>query len=108
MRNATNGVLYVHTLFTGQREREREREGGRERERCRICPELLFVFLKGMTGALATFSYLVQMSDLQGKGSRGHIHTLHFLRNLQIGPNKLEFYITVGRKCLSGTNTLAY
>ena len=31
----------------------------RERERCRICPELLFLFLKGMTGALAPFSYLV-------------------------------------------------
>ncbi len=67
-------MLYVHTLFTGQRggERERERrreererkrgrkrEKERERERCRICPELLFLFLKGMTGALAPFSYLV-------------------------------------------------
>ncbi len=52
----------VDTLFTGQREIkreierdiereiEREREGGREKER---------VFLKGMTGALASFSYLV-------------------------------------------------
>ncbi len=39
--------------------REREREGERGRERCRICPELLFLFLKGMTGALAPFSYLV-------------------------------------------------
>ncbi len=38
---------------------EREREIGRERERCRICPELLFLFLKGMTGALAPFSYPV-------------------------------------------------
>ncbi len=44
----------------GEREREREkdrergRERGRERER-----ELLFLFLKGMTGALAPFSYLV-------------------------------------------------
>ncbi len=62
----------MHTLFTGQRERkgggrekegggrererererERKKEGGRERERERI-------FLKGMTGALAPFSYLV-------------------------------------------------
>ncbi len=50
------------------REREGERDGGkegerereRERERCRICPKLLFLFLKGMTGALATFSYLVE------------------------------------------------
>jgi len=45
------------------RKRERQRERGREREkdikRCRICPELLFLFLKGMTGALAPFSYLV-------------------------------------------------
>ncbi len=56
----------AQTLFNGQREREvkerereRERERGREREKCRICPELLFLFLKGMTGALAPFSYLV-------------------------------------------------
>ncbi len=45
------------------RERERWKEGeierGRERERCRICPELLFLFLEGMTGAMAPFSYLV-------------------------------------------------
>jgi len=36
----------------GGKEREREREGRRERERerCIIC---LFLFLKGMTGALA-------------------------------------------------------
>jgi hypothetical protein len=51
--------------FTGERERDieiererkRERLRKREGERCRICPELLF--LKGMTGALAPFSYLV-------------------------------------------------
>ncbi len=45
----------------GEREsgRDREKEGGRERESCRICPELLSLFLKGMTGALAPFSYLV-------------------------------------------------
>jgi hypothetical protein len=52
-------------------ERERERKKGwerekrgreirvikreRERERCRICPEFLSLFLKGMTGALAPF-----------------------------------------------------
>ncbi len=41
------------------RERERKREREKERERCRICPELLFLLLKGMTGALAPFSYLV-------------------------------------------------
>jgi hypothetical protein len=41
------------------RKREREKDRERERERCRICPELLFLFLKGMTGALAPFSYLV-------------------------------------------------
>ncbi len=29
----------------GERKREIEKEG--ERERCRICPELLFLFLKG-------------------------------------------------------------
>ncbi len=42
-----------------KREREREKEGGREGERDVICPELLFLFLKRMTGALAPFSYLV-------------------------------------------------
>jgi hypothetical protein len=62
MLYACNGA---HTLFTGQRERdkkrerERKKEKERERERCRIGPELLFLFLKGMTGALAPFSYLV-------------------------------------------------
>jgi hypothetical protein len=38
---------------------ERERVRKREREICRICPELLFLFLKGMMEALAPFSYLV-------------------------------------------------
>ncbi len=33
MRNAKNGVLYAHTLFTGQREREKESERVRKRER---------------------------------------------------------------------------
>ncbi len=37
----------------------RERERGREGERCRIYPELLFLFFKGMMGALAPFRYLV-------------------------------------------------
>jgi hypothetical protein len=32
----------------GEREREKEKEGRRERERCRICPELLFLFLRGV------------------------------------------------------------
>ncbi len=44
------------------REKEREKERKRERERCRICPEFLLLFLKGMTGALAPFSYLVYKS----------------------------------------------
>ncbi len=45
----------VRTPSSPVRERKREKEG----ERCRIWPELLFLFLKGMTGALAPFSYLV-------------------------------------------------
>ncbi len=68
-----------HTLFTGQRERERgrerkrkrerERETDRERERKREGEreregvrekERVFIF-KGMTGALAPFSYLVSI-----------------------------------------------
>ena len=62
----------MRTLFTTQRERERKREREREREsereRKRVkerergrenCPELSSLFLKGMMGALAPFSYLV-------------------------------------------------
>ncbi len=42
-----------------ERERERMREGERERERgMENCPELLFLFLKGMMGASALFSYI--------------------------------------------------
>jgi hypothetical protein len=44
---SVTGEQGEHTLFTCQR----EREGEREREN--------FLFLKGMTGALAPFSYLV-------------------------------------------------
>jgi hypothetical protein len=40
----------VHTPSSPLREREIEK--------C-ICPELLFLFLKGMTGALAPFGYQV-------------------------------------------------
>ncbi len=49
----------AHTLFIGQREgerergeRERKREGEKKRNR-------EYSFLKGMTGGLAPFSYLV-------------------------------------------------
>ncbi len=42
-----------------ERDRGRERVRKRGEGRCRICPELLFSFLKGITGALAPFSYLV-------------------------------------------------
>ncbi len=67
-----------HTPFTGQRERERERERDKERQRKRdregekereremqnmviefISLLLTMAALKGMTGALAPFSYLV-------------------------------------------------
>ncbi len=57
-----------------EREREKEGEGGRERGRegegaervikrgeREWCPELLFLFLKGITNALAPFSYLVYL-----------------------------------------------
>ncbi len=64
----------MHTLLIGQREAEKEREKKRERERERGREKegegeresvrkrerkLLFLFFKGMTGALASFSYLV-------------------------------------------------
>ncbi len=53
-----------------KREREREKRG---RENC---PELLFLFLKGVTGALAPFSYL-GLHILQ-------YHQYDFLENLTI------------------------
>jgi hypothetical protein len=81
MSLSLTGEQGSHTLFTRrerktervrEKERERGREGGRERERERgrerervrkrereRCPEFLFLFLKGITGALAPFSYLV-------------------------------------------------
>ncbi len=43
-----------------ERGRETKREGEKEGERCRVRPELLFLFLKGMVCALAPFSYLVK------------------------------------------------
>jgi hypothetical protein len=49
----------VRTPCSPVRERARERKKERERERCIICPELLILFLKGMTGTLAPSSYLV-------------------------------------------------
>ncbi len=57
-----------HTLFISQREserkrgRERERKGDKEEERCTIW---FFLLLKGMTGALAQFSYLVFIIKFQ-------------------------------------------
>ncbi len=58
-------VCGAHTFFTSERKRgiykerarEREKEGGRDREKERESE--IFLFLKGMTGALAPFSYLV-------------------------------------------------
>ncbi len=41
-----------------EKEIERKRDINRERERER-CPQLLFLFFKGMTGTLAPFSFLV-------------------------------------------------
>ncbi len=48
-----------------KREREREREKEGEIERCRMCPDLLLLLLKGMTGALAPFSYLVEINKVK-------------------------------------------
>ncbi len=75
MRNAYSAVMLyackgAHTLFTGQREREKERERVRDREREKerdvqnmaiefISLLITMAALKGMTGALAPFSYLV-------------------------------------------------
>jgi hypothetical protein len=43
-----------------------KREGGREGEKERYI-EVLFLFLKGMTGALAPFSYLVDKTHRNGR-----------------------------------------
>jgi hypothetical protein len=51
---------YTHPLHWSEREREREREIKKERGREReIKREGEYLFLKGMMGALAPFSYLV-------------------------------------------------
>ncbi len=50
-------ALSLHTLHLSERESVRKTDI--ERERWRKSPELLFLFLKGMTGAWAPFSYLV-------------------------------------------------
>jgi len=57
----------AYTLFKGQSERERQREKDRERERKRVNEkegggerEREYLFLKVITGALATFSHLVE------------------------------------------------
>ncbi len=47
-----------------EKEGGKERGRGREREICRVYAELLLLFLKGMTGALAPFSYLVYILGL--------------------------------------------
>jgi hypothetical protein len=44
-----------------EREREREREKEREREREK---EREYLFLKGLTGALAPFSYLCKLNEM--------------------------------------------
>ncbi len=63
-------LVRVSTPSSPVREREREtergREGGREREKERVSEKegerkREYLFLKGMTGALATFSYLVTL-----------------------------------------------
>jgi hypothetical protein len=57
----------AHTLFSSQRERERGREKERKREREREGESErernMMAALKGMTGALAPFSYLVRKDD---------------------------------------------
>ncbi len=49
----------AHPLHWSEREREGERKRERESEKEGERTVLLFYFLKGMTGALAPFSYLV-------------------------------------------------
>jgi hypothetical protein len=52
------------------------------------CPELLFLFLKRMTGALTPFSYLVVLNKLQKRiivnliGTKSYLGAILFLQNL--------------------------
>jgi hypothetical protein len=65
---------------TPVREREREIKRGREREREREEKEInrkMMAALKGMTGALAPFSYLVFSVSLQTSSSGWCHDTLH-------------------------------
>jgi hypothetical protein len=61
--NCPAGMARVHTFSSPLSERERNRERGRERERERKREKegekKEHLFLKGMTGVLAPFSYLV-------------------------------------------------
>jgi hypothetical protein len=36
------------------------------------------------------------------------VHNTSFSSELSNGPNKIEWYITLGLKCVQGTNTLVY
>ncbi len=68
----------------------------------------LFLFLKGMTGALAPFSYLVYNNILKkfvkkkfcGYGPWGCIHNTSFSSQPINGPSKLECCIELGWKGL--------
>jgi len=53
----------IHPLHRSERERERERERGRERGGGERERQREYLFLKGMMGALAPFSYLVYYID---------------------------------------------
>ncbi len=57
------GMVHIHSSPVREREREREKEREREREseRCRICPELLFLIFKRNDGCLGT----LQLSSLK-------------------------------------------
>ncbi len=75
------------------RERERMREGGIERESGggreseggrERCPELLFLFFKGMTGALAPFSYLVLQYSIITTVIKAHSHWQTILAKMSV------------------------
>ncbi len=78
------------------RKRVRERKRGK-----RGCPELLFLFSKGMTGALAPFSYLVDhkplKTELKNRKLISISITIYYPIQIAIAGNSNNMYFMIAR-----------